>query len=154
MFTCGRSTGARVDNRIWVFDIATDPANPKLARTIADLGDKSGYLDPTPITRFPAGCSCRPCRIRRTRAARPAWGCTTTRGSSSLRTPCRRRAAVTVTGTTWRYFPTTPPPRQLKPPVEGFGQDVRGTFDRSNGPARREASHRLTGFLIERAGEV
>jgi len=44
MFTCGRSTGARVDNRIWVFDIATDPAKPKLARTIADLGDKSGYL--------------------------------------------------------------------------------------------------------------
>src|SRR2546425_2065016 len=46
MFTCGRSTGARVDNRIWVFDIATDPAKPKLARTIADLGDKSGYLGP------------------------------------------------------------------------------------------------------------
>jgi methanethiol oxidase len=38
--------GGLSDNRIWVFDIATDPAKPKLARTIADLGDKSGYLGP------------------------------------------------------------------------------------------------------------
>jgi selenium-binding protein 1 len=38
--------GGLSDNRIWVFDIATDPAKPKLVRTIADLGDKSGYLGP------------------------------------------------------------------------------------------------------------
>jgi methanethiol oxidase len=38
--------GGLADNRIWVFDIATDPAKPKLVRTIADLGDKSGYLGP------------------------------------------------------------------------------------------------------------
>jgi selenium-binding protein 1 len=38
--------GGLSDNRIWVFDIATDPAKPKLVRIITDLGDKSGYLGP------------------------------------------------------------------------------------------------------------
>jgi selenium-binding protein 1 len=38
--------GGLSENRIWVFDIATDPAKPKLVRTIDDLGDKSGYLGP------------------------------------------------------------------------------------------------------------
>src|SRR5688572_24396194 len=38
--------GGLSDNRIWVFDIATDPAKPKIVRTIADLGEKSGYLGP------------------------------------------------------------------------------------------------------------
>jgi selenium-binding protein 1 len=38
--------GGLSDNRIWVFDIATDPAKPKLTQTIADLGEKSGYLGP------------------------------------------------------------------------------------------------------------
>ncbi len=38
--------GGLSDNRIWVFDIATNPAKPKLAQTITDLGDKSGYLGP------------------------------------------------------------------------------------------------------------
>ena len=33
-------------NTIWVFDIASDPAKPKLVRTVADLGDKSGFLGP------------------------------------------------------------------------------------------------------------
>jgi len=38
--------GGLSENRIWVFDIATDPARPKLVRTIGDLGDKSGFLGP------------------------------------------------------------------------------------------------------------
>jgi len=38
--------GGLSENRIWVFDIATDPAKPKLVRTIGDLADKSGYLGP------------------------------------------------------------------------------------------------------------
>ena len=38
--------GGLSENRIWVFDIATDPAKPQLVRTIGDLGDKSGYLGP------------------------------------------------------------------------------------------------------------
>jgi selenium-binding protein 1 len=38
--------GGLSDNRIWVFDIAADPARPKLVQTIADLGEKSGYLGP------------------------------------------------------------------------------------------------------------
>ena len=38
--------GGLSDNRIWVIDIATDAAKPKLVQTIADMGDKSGYLGP------------------------------------------------------------------------------------------------------------
>jgi methanethiol oxidase len=38
--------GGLSDPRIFVFDIATDPARPKLVRTIADMADKTGYLGP------------------------------------------------------------------------------------------------------------
>src|SRR6202171_314001 len=38
--------GGLSDSKVYVFDIATDPAKPKLARTIADLADKTGYLGP------------------------------------------------------------------------------------------------------------
>ena len=38
--------GGLSENRIWVFDIAADPAKPKLVQTIGDLGNKSGYLGP------------------------------------------------------------------------------------------------------------
>jgi selenium-binding protein 1 len=38
--------GGLAENRIWVFDIATNPAKPRLVRTVSDLGDKSGYLGP------------------------------------------------------------------------------------------------------------
>jgi len=38
--------GGLSDNRIWVFDIGTNPAKPKLVQTISDLGEKSGYLGP------------------------------------------------------------------------------------------------------------
>src|SRR4029453_16753064 len=38
--------GGLSDSKIFVFDIATDPAKPRLARTIADLGERTGYLGP------------------------------------------------------------------------------------------------------------
>src|SRR2546423_5519664 len=38
--------GGLAGNSIWVFDIAADPAKPKLVRTVSDLGDKSGFLGP------------------------------------------------------------------------------------------------------------
>jgi selenium-binding protein 1 len=38
--------GGLAENKIYVFDIATDPAKPKVVKTIADLGDKTGYLGP------------------------------------------------------------------------------------------------------------
>jgi protein SCO1 len=56
-------------------------------------------------------------------------------------------------GLRW-YFLTTRSARELMPLVEGFGQDVRYTIDRSNGTARRELSHVLKVFLIDRAGFV
>jgi selenium-binding protein 1 len=38
--------GGLAEPSIYVFDIATDPAKPKLVRTITDLGDKTGYVGP------------------------------------------------------------------------------------------------------------
>jgi len=63
------------------------------------------------------------------------------------------RAVDTSGGLRW-YFLTTRSARDLMPLVEGYGQDVRVTFDRSSGRARRELSHVLKVFLIDRAGDV
>ena len=38
--------GGLSDSKIYVFDIATDPAKPKLVKTITDLAGKTGYLGP------------------------------------------------------------------------------------------------------------
>src|SRR5688500_2504234 len=38
--------GGLAESKIYVFDVATDPAKPKLVKTIADMADKSGYLGP------------------------------------------------------------------------------------------------------------
>jgi protein SCO1 len=56
-------------------------------------------------------------------------------------------------GVPW-YFLTTRSARAVMPLVEGFGQDVRITIDRSTGQPRRELSHVLKVFLIDRAGFV
>jgi len=56
-------------------------------------------------------------------------------------------------GVPW-YFLTTRSARELMPLVRGFGQDVRYTVDRSSGTPRRELSHVLKVFLIDRAGFV
>jgi protein SCO1 len=52
------------------------------------------------------------------------------------------------------YFLTTRSARELMPLVEGFGQDVRYTVDRSSGTPRRELAHVLKVFLIDRAGYI
>jgi cytochrome oxidase Cu insertion factor (SCO1/SenC/PrrC family) len=56
-------------------------------------------------------------------------------------------------GVPW-YFLTTRSPRELLPLVEGFGQDVLVTVDRSTGTPRRELSHVLKVFLIDAEGFV
>jgi len=56
-------------------------------------------------------------------------------------------------GLPW-YFLTTRSARELMPLVEGFGQDVRYSVDRSSGLPRRELSHVLKVFLIDCAGFV
>jgi len=38
--------GGLAESKIYVFDIGTDPAKPKLVNTITDMGDKTGYLGP------------------------------------------------------------------------------------------------------------
>jgi protein SCO1 len=49
-------------------------------------------------------------------------------------------------------FLTTRSARELMPLVEGFGQDIHYTVDRSGRAPRRELSHVLKVFLIDRAG--
>jgi cytochrome oxidase Cu insertion factor (SCO1/SenC/PrrC family) len=56
-------------------------------------------------------------------------------------------------GLRW-YFLTTRSARELEPLVEGFGQDVRVTVDRTRGAPRRELSHVLKVFLIDPGGFV
>ena len=55
--------------------------------------------------------------------------------------------------TAW-YFLTTRSARELAPLLDGFGQDVRQSVDRLGGQPRRELSHVLKVFLIDRAGFV
>jgi selenium-binding protein 1 len=45
--------GGLESNKIHVFDIAADPAKPKLTKTITDLGDKSGWLGPHTFYAMP-----------------------------------------------------------------------------------------------------
>jgi cytochrome oxidase Cu insertion factor (SCO1/SenC/PrrC family) len=52
------------------------------------------------------------------------------------------------------YFLTTRSAKELLPLVEGFGQDVTTTIDRSNGHVRRELSHVLKVFLIDQQSVV
>ena len=63
------------------------------------------------------------------------------------------RAVEKDGGLRW-YFLTTRSARELMPLVEGFGQDVRTTYDRSGKRPRRELSHVLKVFLIDRMGDV
>ena len=45
--------GGLASNKIHVFDIGGEPAKPSLVKTIADLGDKSGYLGPHTFYALP-----------------------------------------------------------------------------------------------------
>ena len=56
-------------------------------------------------------------------------------------------------GVRW-YFLTTGSVGDLLPLVEGFGQDVRYSVDRSTGRPVRQLSHVLKVFLIDRSGYV
>jgi protein SCO1 len=56
-------------------------------------------------------------------------------------------------GLRW-FFLTTRSVEDLLPLVEGFGQDVRYSVDRSSGRPVRQLSHVLKVFLIDRAGDV
>ena len=56
-------------------------------------------------------------------------------------------------GLRW-FFLTTPSVRELLPLVEGFGQDVQYSVDRSTGRPVRQLSHVLKVFLIDGSGFV
>ena len=80
--------GGLDDSKIYVFDVGTDPAKPKLVQTIADLPAKTKFVGPAHLLRAARPHAHRqPLERRRTRAASPAWPCTTTRARSSRSTP-------------------------------------------------------------------
>lgn len=72
---------------------------------------------------------------------------------AAMRQYAGSRLAEDGGGLRW-YFLTTRSARELMPLVEGFGQDIRYTLDRSSGKPRRELSHVLKVFLIDRAAFV
>jgi protein SCO1 len=72
---------------------------------------------------------------------------------AAMRQYAGNREAGNDRGTAW-HFLTTRSTRELAPLLEGFGQDVRQTVDRLGGQPRRELSHVLKVFLIDRAGFV
>ncbi|HYN27803.1 MAG TPA: selenium-binding protein SBP56-related protein, partial [Burkholderiales bacterium] len=45
--------GGLSDSRIYVFDVGSNPAKPKLAKVIADLPDKTGYVGPHTFYAMP-----------------------------------------------------------------------------------------------------
>jgi len=72
---------------------------------------------------------------------------------STMRAYAGSRVSGEGGGLPW-YFLTTRSAGALMPLVEGFGQDVRYTTDRSPGRPRRELSHGLKVFLLDAAGCV
>jgi protein SCO1 len=73
--------------------------------------------------------------------------------SDVMRDYAGSRAVDKGSGLRW-YFLTTRSARDLMPLVEGFGQDIVTTYDRSTGKPHRELSHVLKVFLIDAAGDV
>jgi selenium-binding protein 1 len=45
--------GSLDSNHIYVFDVGTDPAKPRLVKTITDLGERTGYLGPHTFYALP-----------------------------------------------------------------------------------------------------
>ena len=45
--------GSLDSNRIYVFDVGTDPSKPRLVKTLTDFGGKSGYLGPHTFYALP-----------------------------------------------------------------------------------------------------
>jgi len=70
---------------------------------------------------------------------------------AAMRAYAGRRATDGADDVPWSFL-TTRSARALRPLVEGFGQDIRTATDLVNG--RRELSHVLKVFLIDRAGFV
>jgi protein SCO1 len=56
-------------------------------------------------------------------------------------------------GLDW-YFLTTKSTTEVLPLIDGFGQDVRYSFSKSNGKLNRELSHVLKVFLIDREHNI
>jgi protein SCO1 len=72
---------------------------------------------------------------------------------AAMRGYAGRRGQPDATGVPW-HFLTTRSIRTARPLLDGFGQDVRSVSVREGGGTRREISHMLKVFLIDRDGYV
>ena len=72
---------------------------------------------------------------------------------AAMRAYAGRRAADGGAAVPWTFL-TTRSARALRPLVDGFGQDLRTATDLVSGRPRRELSHVLKVFLIDRSGFV
>ena len=91
------------DNKIFVFDVGTNPAKPKLVNTITDFARRPGYVGPHTFYALPGRMLIQALSNTRTTAASPAWRSTTTKASYvakyDMPWACRS-AAATATATT------------------------------------------------------
>ena len=95
--------GGLADSKIYVFDIATDPAKPKLVKTIADLGDKTGYLGPHTYYALPGRMLVQ--ALSNTKDKGGVTGMAVYNNKGDLHrhaTRCRPTTAATATATTSR----------------------------------------------------
>ena len=98
--------GGLAESKIYVFDIATDPAKPKLVKTIADMGDKTGYLGPHTYYALPGRMLVQALSNTKDKGGVTGMAVYNNKGDfiASLRR-CRPTTAVTATATTWRSIP-------------------------------------------------
>jgi methanethiol oxidase len=77
-------------NQIFIFDVATDPGNPELVKTITDFTEKSGgVVGPHGAYALPGRMLISACPTRMA-PARRGWSSIPTRANTSPPTGCRR----------------------------------------------------------------
>ena len=97
--------GGLAESKIYVFDIATDPAKPKLVKTIADMADKTGYLGPHTYYALPGRMLVQALSNTKDKGGVTGMALYNNNGESSPPTRCRPTTAATATATTSRSIP-------------------------------------------------
>ena len=90
--------GGLDDSQIFIFDVASDPARPKLARTLTDFPQKTGgVVGPHGFYALPGRMLISALSNRRMEAGGRRWSSTTTTASSSARSGCRTMLRTATT---------------------------------------------------------
>ena len=99
--------GGLDDSKIFVFDVGTDPAKPKIVRRIPDFASKTGYRRArTPSTPCPAACSCRDLSNTKDNGGATGFAVYSNRGELiNVAGRCPPTRAATATATTSPSIP-------------------------------------------------